>query len=77
MNKGAGMRRLYWIVLALAAVGCSPQETAYMKNVATGQVVSCGPYDIGGMGPGAMLERGCIEDYGRQGYVRVPGPNSK
>ena len=71
-GKGFG-----WIVLALVAVSCSPQETVYMRHPITGQIVPCGPYEIGPSGVGAMLERGCIDDYGRQGYVRVPGPNSK
>jgi hypothetical protein len=67
--------QLAWIVLALTVVACAPRETAYMKNPATGQVVACGPYYIGGMGVQAAAERGCIEDYQRQGYVRVPAPN--
>lgn len=69
--------RCAWIILVLAAAACSPQETAYMENPANGRVVVCGPYYIGGMGVQAEAERGCIGDYQRQGYVRVPGPNSK
>ncbi len=70
--------RLACVVLVLAAAGCAPTENAYMKNPATGQVVTCGPYvmRIDYANAMAAMERGCVEDYQRQGYVRVPGPNS-
>jgi hypothetical protein len=69
------MRLAWMILLGLAATGCEPRETAYMKNPASGEVAACGPYyrelDIQ-----AAAERWCIEDYARRGYTRVPGPNS-
>ena len=49
-----------------------------MRDPKTGHVAECGPYNIGdrmGGRYGAELERGCIEDYARQGYVRVFKPN--
>lgn len=72
--------RIIWIAVALIVVGCVQTDTAYMKDPTTGKVVACGPYNIGqrfGGEYGATLERGCIDDYAKQGYVRVPGPNSK
>jgi hypothetical protein len=72
--------RVAWMAFALAAGGCGVQtDTAYMNDPATGKAVACGPYNIGqryGGEYGAVLERGCIDDYARQGFVRVPGPNS-
>jgi hypothetical protein len=66
------------VILALALAACAPTEYAYMKNPVTGQVVTCGPYvmRIDYANAMAVMERGCVEDYQRQGYVRVPGPNS-
>jgi hypothetical protein len=68
--------RIALIAVALAASGCAPTETAYMKYPTTGKVVECGPYvmRIDYANAMATMERGCIDDYQRQGYVRVPGP---
>jgi hypothetical protein len=71
------MARRVWIMLALTLTCCAPAETAWMKNRATGQIVPCGPYYINDWGAQFAAERACIEDYWRQGYVRVPGPDSK
>ena len=70
------------IILAVLAVialtGCTTSETVYLRNAA-GQIAQCGPYSEYGMAEGAQLlsqERlqGCVEDYQRQGYERVPAP---
>lgn len=67
---------LVWVVLfGLAATGCEPRETAYMKNPATGEVAACGPY-YRELGIQMAAEQRCVEDYGRQGYTRASGPNS-
>jgi hypothetical protein len=71
------MARRVWIMLALILPCCAAPETAWMKNPATGQIASCGPYYINEWSAQFAAERACIEDYGRQGYVRVPGPDSK
>ena len=66
---------LLWSVVV---VGCSGSQanyqTIYLRNSATGQVVACGPYkttETGGAAT-ASVERNCIDDYQRQGFVQVP-----
>jgi len=66
-------------VLALGLAGCAvTSETVYLEN-AQGERVQCGPYtgDIAVIGtptpPGVRL-RDCIDDFQRQGYERVQGP---
>ena len=58
--------------------GCVTSETVYLKNVSN-QMVKCGPYTNYGHIASANVTthnqlRGCIVDYQRQGYERVPGP---
>jgi hypothetical protein len=76
-NKGGGHATAFLDYSSACRRRLLASRNSLHKNLATEQVVPCGPYDIGPSGVGAMLERGCIDDYGRQGYVRVPGPNSK
>jgi hypothetical protein len=68
---------LLWSVVV---VGCSGNnqrasyQTIYLRNSTTGQVVACGPYkSTETSGPiSASVERSCIDDYQRQGFVQVP-----
>ena len=69
------MRLALLILLSVAAMGCQPRETAYMKNPATGEVAACGPY-YRELSIQMATEQRCVEDYARLGYTRVPGPNS-
>ena len=62
------------LLLGLAASGCQPRETAYMKNPSTAEVAACGPY-YRELGIQMAAEQRCIEDYARRGYTRVPGLN--
>ena len=60
------------VLLILAA--CQIVETVYLRHPQTGRVAQCGPYQ--GVGPqmgavNVVQQRGCIEDYRVQGYVRV------
>lgn len=64
-------------VVALLLVllsACATTDPVFLRHPQTGTVVQCGPYDFRPYqaAPSAMLERGCIEDYQRQGYERVP-----
>ncbi len=60
----------------LLATSCS-SETAYLKNPATGEAATCGPYSLRGLGATAqaLALRGCIDDYQRQGFIRVSAPD--
>jgi hypothetical protein len=74
------MARFAPLLLFVVVVGCSGNadqaryETVYFRNPATGQVVACGPYKLMGTSgpPSSNAERSCIDDYQRQGFVRVP-----
>ena len=68
------------LLSSVVVVGCSGNnsqasyQTIYLRNSATGQVVACGPYkstETGGAAT-ASVERNCIDDYQRQGFVQVP-----
>jgi hypothetical protein len=68
---------LLWSVVVVGCSGNSYQasyETIYLRNSTTGQVVACGPYkSTETSGPAsASVERSCIDDYQRQGFVQVP-----
>ena len=61
------------VALLLAACGTEP---AYLRHP-DGRVAQCGPYMnyvAGDSEANAVRERGCIDDYQRQGFVRVPHP---
>jgi Flp pilus assembly protein TadD len=65
---------LFLAMLALSLAGCTT-EAIKMKNAQTGQITTCGPYPsdmiIGG-NTQAQREAGCIKDFQRQGYERMP-----
>ena len=73
------MRTTITILMAISLAGCATSsETVYLKNPSN-QMVKCGPYTNYGNVPSANVTtqnqlRGCISDYQRQGYERVPGP---
>jgi hypothetical protein len=74
------LRHATALALAFGLFGCSAVlgiETAYLKNPNTGDVVTCGPYKLSGAtgAAGEAAERGCIEDYECQGWVRIPSPS--
>jgi hypothetical protein len=62
-------------VLALATSGCT--SGIKLRNPQTGQTATCGPYHVApnmGFTPQMAMERErqCLEDFGRQGFIRVP-----
>jgi hypothetical protein len=65
------------IALAASAVvlcGCAQTDPVYLRHP-DGRTVTCGPYVREFDGAAAvMLERGCIDDYHRQGFLRIPSP---
>jgi hypothetical protein len=60
------------LLTAAALVGCS--ETVKLRNPATGETATCGPYMLDSVGSDSQAQREarCISDYQRQGYQRVP-----
>ncbi len=63
------------ICVAFALAACARIEAVRLKHPETGHIVQCGPYT--GLTDytysGAVIsQRGCVEDYKDQGYVRVP-----
>jgi hypothetical protein len=66
---------LFVFALACLFMGCSTTPVS-LKHPGTGRVVQCGPYGWNELRTGSVpeRERGCIADYQRQGYERVPDP---
>ena len=60
------------IILGWALLGgCAP---VYLRHPETGMTVRCGSYveDPASDHSTRLLKRGCIENYERQGYERLP-----
>lgn len=65
------------ITIPLALVACQEIEAVYLRHPETKRVVECQSYrplNIGTAQIRLVQQRGCIEDYQAQGYVRVPPP---
>jgi hypothetical protein len=66
--------RLFTIIGALTLlVGCTSDEV-HLRHPQTGKTVKCGPYSTTtreARFTAVEHERGCIQDYQRQGYERV------
>lgn len=65
--------RLIAIFIACAALAACTAPVQ-LRNPATGQTASCGPYMLDSLGSDSQAEREarCISDYQREGYERVP-----
>jgi hypothetical protein len=62
--------KLTALVLILTLTGCTSVD---LYNPQTGQKATCGPYTIGSGSEGAaMREIKCVDDFRKQGFVRVP-----
>jgi hypothetical protein len=75
-NRAIALTIMGCTVLALGA--CTDSKS-YMKNPTTGEVVTCGgrhPYTVVESAV-QRREAQCIQDYKEQGFVRIPGPDSK
>ena len=72
------MYRLIGIPAILILAACNVVEDVRLKNLETGEVVTC-PGRAGHPSnlQGAIVaeQRGCIEDFKEQGYVRLPNSN--
>ena len=73
------MKRVILFSLVFLVAACASSEVVYLKNPQTSQTVQCGPYTKYGNIPAAnettLQElRYCVNDYQRQGYIRVPKP---
>lgn len=68
---------VFALTCGLYACGATAStKPVYLRHPATGRVVQCGPYAWSELRTGSVpeRERGCITDYQRQGYERVPEP---
>lgn len=76
------MRSLYVTVLAcplLATLSaCAHTDRVELQNQQTGQRVSCGPYpDFALRATASALQLNqCIQDFEKQGFVRLPVPST-
>ena len=64
---------LFFLIALLSLTGCT--AAVLMKNSQTGQIAKCGPYTsdiIAGGNAQAQREAGCVRDFQRQGYERMP-----
>jgi hypothetical protein len=67
------------LVTGLALAGCASTDPIYLRHQTTGRVVQCGPYPTNSpqqVSTALIRERGCMEDFQRQGYERVPSPTN-
>ena len=68
------MRHILFVAfIAVGVAGCASTDAVIMRHP-DGRTAQCGPYrtDLR-VGPTQVaLERGCIEDYQRQGFQRLP-----
>jgi hypothetical protein len=61
------------VVLMLTLAACT--SGIRLRNPQTGDTASCGPYMLEGLGQPASVgerESRCLDDFRRQGFVRVP-----
>lgn len=67
------MNKIGAVVLLCAWVFAGCTTTAVTLRHADGRTVLCGPYPATGLPAtaGALRERGCIEDFHRQGFLRI------
>ena len=68
MQKGS----LLAAVALLVVTGCA-RETIALQNPQTGQLATCGPYNLSGSSAAAQIEAAhtCVITYCRQGFERV------
>jgi hypothetical protein len=66
-------RQIALISAAALAAACATTEPIVLRHP-DGRTVQCGPYDNrpAHAMASAYRERGCIEDFQRQGFERVP-----
>ena len=59
--------RIGAVIVALSLSACTAMDTVHLRNPTTEQTAQCGPFlaDLG-------EPRACLDDYQRQGFVRVP-----
>jgi hypothetical protein len=66
----------YFIVLcSLFVLAACATQPVQLRHPQTGKVVECGPYETynaSSKQTAAIRERGCIEDFKQQGYMRLP-----
>jgi hypothetical protein len=70
-------RPVVLLVLSLAVGACAQTDPVHLKHPQTGQEVTCGPYPFYPLraSAGAQQESQCIQDFEKQGFLRLPNPS--
>lgn len=71
------MKKVLTLFTVLFLVSCASSQKVVLRHPATGEMVTCGPYLVGGNIASAARTaqnelRYCIEDFKQQGFVRAP-----
>ena len=75
----AKLTSLILVVVFLAACMPFATEPVFLKHPQTNETAECGPYGYGVYtAPAAALrEEKCINDFQRQGYIRLSGKSAQ
>jgi len=62
------------LLLSFVLKACAETKPVHLRNPQTGQEVICGPYPNYALRSlaGAQQESQCIQDFEKQGFVRLP-----
>src|SRR5437773_812098 len=73
--KIAAGRVVAFLLMAAALTGCQTAPV-YLQHPVTKEIAKCGPYDarVAHYGSSVERERGCIQDFQRQGFERMAKP---
>lgn len=61
------------MLVAASVAACAYTQAVQLKNRQTGKIVTCGPYRAPPLRASAnvMQQNQCVQDFGRQGFVRI------
>ena len=65
--------KIFLVIFSLLLLSAC-NSAIHLRHVVTGKIVTCGPYNSFGVAAqmsAVERERGCIQDYQRQGYERL------
>ena len=68
--------RFVLLLLLTAALTACQTTPVYLQHPVTKETAKCGPYDarVAHYGTSVERERGCIQDFQRQGFERMAKP---
>ena len=69
------MVRLLSLILIVAFLAACATEPVFLKHTRSGRTAQCGPYGYTSYTAtaAALREEKCINDFQRQGYIRLSG----